>query len=126
MVGSISIDAILFDFIILMLILVFFLLLGVPSNGTKPNNLFYQNLIIPSSQSNDNRFSGSQNTQPPPQQSQHISAFGNRNVGGYLQQDMKSSAFSNISSLQDIQFKNSGSLLHGIIINKLVTFLIFV
>ncbi|KAK6617976.1 hypothetical protein RUM44_002418 [Polyplax serrata] len=87
-------------------------LTGVPASSPKPNNLFYQNLVIPTSQSGDNRLCGNQSAHPPPQQS-HMNTFGSRNVGGFIQQEVKSSSFSNMPNLQDVAFKNNGPLLHG-------------
>lgn len=90
----------------------FHLITGVPASSPKPNNLFYQNLVIPTSQSGDNRLCGNQSAHPPPQQS-HMNTFGSRNVGGFIQQEVKSSSFSNMPNLQDVAFKNNGPLLHG-------------
>lgn len=75
--------------------------------------MFYQNLVIPTTQSNENRLiSGTQSSQPPPHQS-HMNSYGNRNMGGFIHQNVKNSTFSNIPSMQDVAFKNNGPLLQG-------------
>lgn len=75
--------------------------------------MFYQNVVLPTSQSNDNRIYGNQNNQPPPPPPQsHMNTYGNRNAGGYIQ-EVKNSAFSTIPNIAEVAFKNNGPLLHG-------------
>lgn len=95
------------------MIFIDFDIVGVPTSSAKPNNMFYQNVVLPTSQSNDNRIYGNQNNQPPPPPPQsHMNTYGNRNAGGYIQ-EVKNSAFSTIPNIAEVAFKNNGPLLHG-------------
>ncbi|KAL0268466.1 UNVERIFIED_CONTAM: hypothetical protein PYX00_010399 [Menopon gallinae] len=89
------------------------ILQGVSTANTKQSNMFYQNVVLPTSQSGDSRMFGNRNSQPaagPPQS--HLNNYGNRNTASYLQ-EVKSSNFPTIPNLQECAFKNSAPVLHG-------------